>query len=187
MSHRLDKITVFCAAASLPVTALAQQAATDRQSGLSQILVAFLIGVASSLAVLWMSGWRPGRQTYKQESRPPVLDFHERLGKQIEPVPVSDTDEVEIRARAVDSLAQDYRETLSNLQRLLNSELEKLGAQVRDLEGSLRPPVNQQGVRRYRGDLEKTLAVLRATWPDKQVKIEVELKKLRVQQGDRQI
>lgn len=169
----------------LPFSSFAQQsAAQDRPFGLNPILVSFLIGIASGVAVLYMSGWRPGRRTLEERGSPVVVEFHEKLGAQIERVSPPGTSEVDIQARAIVNLRDEYRETLSNLQKLLNSEIDRLSAQLRDLEGLKSSPANQQKVRK---DIEQTLEVLRRVWPDKAARIEVELRKLRAEQNQREI
>jgi len=168
-----------------PSVVLAQAAvAENRGSGLSQILFSFFLGIASGLAVAWIRGWRPGRQTHEQQRTPPVLDFHRRLGAQIERQPSAGTTDVDVHARAIVGLSQRYRKSIDDLRGHLNSDLDKLASQIRDLEGLARAPAQQE---RVRGQIEQTLAVLRQTWPDKEAAIEVELLKLRVQQGDTKI
>jgi hypothetical protein len=167
-----------------PIVALAQVAATQQQgSGLSQIMLSFALGIASGLSVAWIRGWRPSRRTYEEIREHDVVDFHRRLGAHIADTPSPGTTEVEVRARTIVSLRDEYLETLIALQNSLNSDITILSAQLRDLDGLSRAPARQQ---RIRAAIEQTLEVLRKKWPDKEASISALVRKLRTEAGQKE-
>ena len=165
------------------VFAQAAAAAEQRGSGFSQILLSFALGIASGLSVAWIRGWRPWRKTYEEVREHDVVDFHRRLGAHIEPKPTSGSQQVETQARTILSLRDEYVETLISLQKSLNSDIDKLGPQIRDLEGLSRAPAQQQ---RVRESIEQTLDVLRRKWPDKEASISASVRKLRTEGGQKE-
>lgn len=176
MLHRSVVRTVAGVIALSVCSSVMAQVAFDRArgSGAEIILVAYALGAISVLAgILLVKFGR--REKSDEKSLSPPLDFHRRLGEQIRQEFASGTEEVEIQARSITSLAEEYREALDTIRRFLNSEIDRLMAQTRDLQGLRGSPTQQEQVR---ASVEQTLIVLRRTWPDKQARIELELRKL---------
>jgi hypothetical protein len=158
-------------------SALAQVAVErPRGGGINPVLVAYALGALSVLLVLLLLKFFP-KEGAAVETPPlsPPLDFHKRLGAHIERPFASGTSEVDVQARSISTLADEFRDALEKIRGLLNSDIDRLMAQTRDLQGLAGNPEQQESVR---ASIEQTLLVLRRTWPDKQARIEVELRKL---------
>jgi hypothetical protein len=170
----------FLVIALLTSSALAQTKTVEEGgTSINSLLLSFAIGIVSGVAVLWIGGWRPGRKTLEQRGEAAPVEFHKRLGAQIELA----SPNIEVQARSIVTLRNEYRGTLSNLQNLLGSEIDTLSLDADALKAAQTPAARQAAL----DQMQTTLDVLRRSWPDRAAAIDVEMRKLYAEVNLRQI
>ncbi|MCG7927619.1 MAG: hypothetical protein JAY67_19035 [Candidatus Thiodiazotropha taylori] len=89
-----------------------------------------------------------------------------------------DPQKILIKARAIVSTRDDLRSTLTSLNALLNSEIDKLAQQIESSESQRRG-----GDGWNPRELEETIEVLKRKWPSKMDQVDIEVRKLLAELG----
>lgn len=149
------------------------------------VTVAAIIGAIATLgAALIGKNWGEKRGKKKERdawrktlSSAPTV-YTEHLADLIDKAAKARQQDVLTHARAIVATRDDLKRTLVTLSGLLNSEIDRLSAEVRDASAP-NDNVPQASVER----LQSTIEVLKMKWPAKRDQIEIEIRKLIAELG----
>jgi hypothetical protein len=148
--------------------------------GTAAIIAAMITGACGIAAVIiaerrgYHKGAHDTAAEYRQMHEMAINRFASSLGQYIER-PISGVgDDLEVRARAIVRIRDDYRRNLTSLSDALNSELDDLANLVAELRA---------GNRDVLPEIQRTLAVLKEMWPTKTITISVATQRILAELG----
>lgn len=138
------------------------------------ILISIFAGLVVSLVPreekIYAKGFAAAEGIYQMRLENAVEAYAARLGELIVPTTGSFEVPPKVRARAIVSLRNDLRASLTSLPKLLNSEIDSLAILLAADKGDTEK-------------IEETLDVLRLKWPAKSTQIKMETRKLVAELG----
>ena len=141
-----------------------------------QVIIAFCVGFCASCAASWYMATRYFKTRSKKKYEEAIRVFADRLGHQIKKATMASRSDLYVQARALVSMRNEMRGTLSELQSYLNSDIDRL---ERDLKSYQKSGDTQE----LQASIAETLSVLSEKWPAKQEQLSYAVRKLLVDLG----
>jgi hypothetical protein len=146
-----------------------------------ETIVLEVVGGLIAAAIVGDAGYFMGRlferERYTAKQQAAISSFSATLEKAI----VQDSPSEVAQARVIVGIRDSSRAELSNLSRLLNSEIDHLSELVQRAEG-----YNLQGrqvPKEIVAQIAETILVLKGTWPAKKTQVDVAIRKLLAELG----
>lgn len=155
----------------------------DKTSSWSPIIVAIIGAIATvSAATIGLLGSlivarffrRKGRKDIEEEIEEAPRLYVDHLDRLIQNAVKEGKEHAVVNARAIVATARDLRDSTITISERLNSEIDRLGREVVEAEGSPEVRINQTP----NEEIYQTIQVLARKWPAKKDQVEVEIRKI---------